>query len=320
MYMAEAIEPLLTDADRQNFLDSVIASLAQSQKSLPTAYLYDARGSALFEEITVLEEYYQTRTEIGILQACSEQWGASLLPDTVLVEFGSGSSVKTELLLSSASAIKAYAPIDVSPAALEGAEKRLATKFPDLKVVPVIGDFKISELPLELQGRPCAGFFPGSTIGNFTPDEAAGLLRSFAHVLGHSSPLLIGIDLRKDTNRLIAAYDDAQDVTAAFNLNMLRRINRELDADFNLSAFKHTATYDTHHHRIEMHLVSQKEQTVSIAGKAFSFAEGESIHTENSYKYTIDGFRELAQRAGWHPEEVWTDSEALFSVHALRAP
>lgn len=300
------------------FADAVIDGLSRRQKSLPTSYLYDARGSELFEEITELDEYYQTRTELAILEASAPAWTSQLAPGTVLVEFGSGSSLKTEILLSNPSGITDYAPIDVSPAALDGAVARLRERFPAIVIHPLVGDFNTIELPAALRKRPKASFFPGSTIGNFTPADARELMRAFARLLGPGSQLLIGADLRKDHDRLVAAYDDRKGVTAAFNLNLLRRINRELDADFDLDAFRHLALYNARHGRIEMHLVSLRRQDVTVAGEQFSFAEGEGIHTENSHKYTIEGFRAFAAETGWQPCDVWTDPEELFSVHALR--
>ena len=317
MRQLDLLEPSLENDNRQNFLNAVISGLSQETKVLPTAYLYDARGSALFEEITILDEYYQTRAEIEILTKCAVEWMSSFAPDTVLVEFGSGSSTKTEILLAASAMITAYAAIDVSQAALDAAEARLAMRFPELDIAPLIGDFTAVALPSRFAARPHAGFFPGSTIGNLTPAQAKDLLGSFGSILGQPSPLLIGIDLHKDADRLVAAYDDASGVTAAFNLNLLRRINRELDGNFNLDGFKHLAKYDPHLSRIEMHLVSRQSQAVSIAGHTFSFAKGETIHTENSYKYSIDGFRQLAEEAGWQPDMVWTDDEQLFAVHAL---
>ena len=307
------------DTERELFLKAVTAGLAQAQKTLPTPYLYDARGSELFEEITTLDEYYQTRTEIGILRDCAQEWTASLEPDTLLVEFGSGSSIKTEVLLSAAETITAYAPIDVSPAALAGAQERLAKRFPALKVQPIVGDFRTSSLPRAFAHVPHAGFFPGSTIGNWSPEEAKELLRAFARILGAGSQLLIGIDLSKDPDRLIAAYDDARGVTAAFNLNLLTRINRELGGNFDLDSFQHLARYNAQLQRIEMHLVSLQAQAVTIGNQTFHFAKDETIHTENSYKYTLEKFRLLVNSGGWRPAAVWTDSDRLFSVHALIA-
>jgi len=302
---------------RGAFRDAVVSGLARPHKTLPTAYLYDARGSRLFEEITALPSYYQTRTEIVLLQKHAGAWTASLPPDTVLVEFGSGSSRKTEILLANSPNITTYAPIDVSAEALTEATTRLAQTFPELEIVPIIGDFQDVTLPSNLSGRPHAGFFPGSTIGNLKPDEARGLLETFARILGQSASLLIGVDLQKSESRLIAAYDDPEGVTAAFNLNILAHINRELGANFDLEGFTHKASYNRDENRIEMHLVAQRSQTVDVQGDSFTIAAGETIHTENSYKYTIDGFSNLARNAGWQVSATFVDDDALFSIHVL---
>ena len=301
----------------QVFLREVIAGLSSTPKTLPTRFLYDARGSELFEQITELDVYYPTRTEIGILETAAPEWVAKLSPGTVLVEFGSGSSVKTELLLAASDEITTYVPIDVSRAALAEASQRLRARFPALEVVPVIGDFSALALPAEIMQRPLAGFFPGSTIGNFEPDEAIGLLRSFSQVLAPRGRLLIGVDLRKDRATLEEAYDDAEGVTAAFNLNLLRRMKRELSADLDLDGFEHLACYNAAKGRVEMHLVSRRPQVIEVAGHRFEIAEGERIHTENSHKHTLAGFAAMAEQAGWRTEDVWTDAAGLFSVHGL---
>lgn len=307
------------DSDLLALGKEVVRGLSKAEKTLPTAYLYDSRGSALFEKITELDEYYQTRTETAILEACAEAWVSDLKQNTVLVEFGSGSSRKTEIVLRASSRITHYAPIDVSPSAVEDAVKRLDNRFPGLVVVPIVGDFHDVTLPSSLARCSRAGFFPGSTIGNLNPDAAGCLLKSFARLLGTESELLIGVDLQKPVDRLLRAYDDSEGVTAAFNLNLLHRINRELSGNFDVEAFEHLAVYNHELGRIEMHIVSLCDQTVDILGQTISFAEGERIHTENSYKYTVDGFRGLAEKAGWATKRTWTDPENLFSVHALTA-
>jgi dimethylhistidine N-methyltransferase len=303
-----------------DFATALIAGLSARSKSIPCRFFYDAEGSRLFERITELPEYYPTRTEIGILRAHATEI-ASLAPaGAVLVEFGSGSSIKTEILLEAAPHLRAYVPIDISPTALDDARTRIEARFPDLRVSPVVGDFSHPlRLPQDLARGPLIGFFPGSTIGNLAEKDAVALLASMRAILGDGSTLIIGADLRKDVRRLIAAYDDAEGVTAAFNLNLLRRANRELGADFDLYAFGHLATYDVRHGRIDMHLVSRFDQVVNILGRRFRFFEGERIHTEHSHKYDIEGFHALVQHAGWHPEAVWTDPEKLFSVHVLAA-
>ena len=236
----------------------------------------------------------------------------------MLVEFGSGSSRKTELVLERLAAGVAYVPIDVSESALEDAASRLAQRFPALDVRPIIGDFsRPLTLPPDLARRPKTGFFPGSTIGNLAPAEAARLLGVFKSVLSPGGRLIIGVDLKKDARKLVLAYNDAAGVTAAFNLNLLARINREIEPAFDLASFRHEAIYDPREGRIEMHLVSKYAQDVSIRGRRFRFRAGETIHTENSYKYSIEQFQELARFAGWLPAGVWTDDDHHFSAHNL---
>ena len=300
------------------FASAVIGGLSRPQKTLPCRFFYDARGSELFEEITRLPEYYPTRTETAILKAHAAEMTEGLPEGGVLVEFGSGSSLKTEILLRQLPRLSAYVMIDVSATALAGARKRLAGRFPALDVRPMLGDFSFPvSLPEDLRERAKTGFFPGSTIGNLTPGEAVQLLRVFRAALAPQGRLLIGADLKKDARRLVLAYDDSAGVTAAFNLNLLTRINRELGGNFDLGGFRHEAIYNPRHGRIEMHLVSQWDQSVSIRDQRFSFRAGESIHTENSYKYSIIQFQELARAADWQPRRVWTDESAMFSVHEL---
>jgi dimethylhistidine N-methyltransferase len=300
------------------FESAVLGGLSRPQKTLPCRFFYDARGSELFEAITRLPEYYPTRTETAILEAHARDMIAGLPPGAVLVEFGSGSSRKTEILLRQLTQLSAYVMIDVSRSALLGAKQRLARRLPRLDVRPIVGDFSSSiALPEDLIGRPKLGFFPGSTIGNLTPEEAVRLLRVFGSALAPAGRLIIGADLKKDARRLVLAYNDPAGVTAAFNLNLLARINRELGGDFDLAAFRHEAIYNPRHGRIEMHLLSRTEQTVTIKGHRFSFRAGETIHTENSYKYSIEQFQELARAAGWQPRRAWSDAQNLFSVHEL---
>jgi len=300
------------------FQRAVIEGLAKTPKTLPTRFLYDARGSDLFEDITQLDEYYPTRTEISILENCAGEWAQGLHDGTVLVEFGSGSSIKTEVLLNSTNRIAAYAPVDVSRSALAQASERLRRRFPGLRVIPIEADFSNARLPEELSRMPLAGFFPGSTIGNFEPPAAIGLLKTFARLLGAAGELLIGADLRKERQILEQAYDDSDGVTAEFNLNLLRRMQRELGATVDPGGFEHLALYNDEKGRIEMHLVSLKPQKIVVGGVTFDVELGERIHTENSHKFTVAGFQELAQQAGWMPKRVWTDPENLFSVHALQ--
>lgn len=309
---------LHADAEKDGFADAVLRGLSRSQKTIPSRFLYDARGSALFEDITRLSEYYPTRTEMRILSDHAAEMVDGLGPRGVLVEFGSGSSLKTELLLAHAAPGIAYMPVDVSEAALEDAVARLSGRFPKLDVRPVVGDFSQPiTLPKDLKGRATTGFFPGSTIGNFVPRDAVALLRAFGLGLSGASRLIVGADLKKEARTLVTAYNDSKGVTAAFNLNLLRRMNRELGADFDLGTFRHVALYDPHAGRIEMHLESTVAQEVKVLGRRFRFAAGDSIHTENSHKFTIGEFRRLAVAAGWQAGRLWTDPDRHFSVHEL---
>jgi dimethylhistidine N-methyltransferase len=300
------------------FAAAVVEGLSKPRKTLPCRFFYDARGSELFEEITRLPEYYPTRTETQILNTHAHEMVEGFDHNGVLIEFGSGSSIKTEILLQRAPKGFTYVPIDVSESALASAKQRLETRFPALSVRPVIGDFSHAiDIGHDLAARPRVGFFPGSTIGNLTPPEAIRLLRTFKASLPRESRLLIGIDLKKDARQLVLAYNDAAGVTAEFNLNLLTRINRELGAAIDLGAFRHEAIYEPREGRIEMHLVSLVEQIVWVSGRAFRFEPGERIHTENSYKYSIPQFQELARAAAWAPNRVWTDARQQFSVHEL---
>jgi dimethylhistidine N-methyltransferase len=313
----ERLPETITKVDNE-FAVAVIEGLSRRQKELPCRYFYDARGSTLFEEITRLPEYYPTRTEAGILKECATELVEEFSDGDLFVEFGSGSSLKTEILLNRISARIVYVPIDVSEAALADAVIRLAVRYPSLDVRPLTANFSsLSVLPKDLAGRRAFGFFPGSTIGNLAPHDAVQLLSGFRRVLGKDGRLIIGVDLKKDVQTLIRAYDDEAGVTAAFNLNLLTRINRELDGTFDESAFAHKAIYNARAGRIEMHLVSERAQDVNVCGRVFHFSEGESIHTENSYKYTIAEFRDLAVRADWTAQRMWTDANNLFSVHEL---
>jgi dimethylhistidine N-methyltransferase len=311
---------LTEDAAVTPFAAAALHGLGQPQKTLPCEYFYDARGSALFEQITELPEYYPTRTEIAILEGCVSEIVAETPSSSVLIELGSGSSRKTEILLSHFDKLAAYVPIDVSETAVEEARLRLTQGFPALRVHPVVADFRaVLSLPRDLASRPRIGFFPGSTIGNFQKTEAVALLRELGRMLRRGGRLIIGVDLRKDLAALLPAYNDAGGVTAAFNKNLLARANRELGADFDLDGFAHEAIFNARESRIEMHLISRQAQTVSLLGRRFAFRPGESIHTENSHKYTVEAFRDLARASGWIPRRVWTDAKRLFSVHELIA-
>lgn len=315
----EGARPIAQPHGDTRFLEDVWTGLAASPKALSAKYFYDAAGSALFERITGLPEYYPTRTELSILDAQGAAIAATLPERAILVEFGSGSSLKLRRLLSRRPDLAAYVPVDVSEDFLSEQARRLGEDFPNLAIAPVAADFTESfALPESLREGAHAGFFPGSTVGNFRPDEAEPLLARFGAILGSGAVLIVGVDLVKDRATLEAAYDDAEGVTAAFNLNMLERINRELGGDLDVYAFDHRAIWNEDESRIEMHLVSRMTQDVHVAGRRFRFRTGESIHTENSYKYTIPGFHDLAARAGWSAIEAWTDPAELFSVHALR--
>lgn len=301
------------------FAKDVIAGLSQQPKRLSPKYFYDETGSKLFEQITLLPEYYPTRTELRILRDCGPQIAASIPKNAALVEFGAGATTKVRLLLQSCT-FGAYVPVDISGDFLNDQADDLRKDFPGLAVYPVTADFTTPfELPPEVKDMPKVGFFPGSTIGNFDPHEASAFLRSARAILGDGATLIIGVDLEKDERVLYDAYNDAAGVTAKFNLNMLVRINRDLGGNFDLSGFKHRAIYNRERHRIEMHLISRKAQTVRLLGQTFSFRTGETIHTESSYKYSLERFAALARGAGWAPRKVWTDPQSMFSVQALVA-
>jgi L-histidine Nalpha-methyltransferase len=298
------------------FREDVIAGLSLPRKSLPPKYFYDAAGSRLFERICRLREYYLTRAELSLTRSHLAAIARFAARGGTLIEYGSGESLKSRLLIG-ALRPAAYIPVDISQDALQAAAWRLAREFPRLDIVPVVGDFS-RPLTLPVKGRRggCAVYFPGSTIGNLTPEEAQAFL---AMTRGQAGRMLVGVDLKKDANVLHAAYNDAKGVTAAFNLNLLARINRELGGDFDLWRFAHYAFYNPGPGRIEMHLVSLARQAVSVGRHRFAFATGESIHTENSYKYSIDEFQGLAARAGFRGAKVWTDRRGLFSLHGLVA-
>ena len=297
-----------------NFLEDVIAGLSLPQKTLPPKYFYDDAGSRLFERICRLPEYYLTRAELTLTRKNIASIARFAGKGCELIEYGSGESLKTRLLIR-ALRPAAYLPVDISEAALRGARERLSREFPWLEIVPVNGDFsRPIELPRARARRVV--YFPGSTVGNLTPGEAHGFL---SMTRGQARRMLVGVDLRKDANVLHAAYNDSRGVTAAFNLNLLARINRELGADFDLKRFAHYAFYNAAAGRIEMHLVSLRTQTVRLGRHRFAFDAGESIHTENSYKYSIEGFRALAAQAGFSARRTWTDGKTLFALHGLAA-
>jgi dimethylhistidine N-methyltransferase len=304
----------------REFKTDVLEGLARPQKAVPPKYFYDAEGSRLFEAITELAEYYPTRTEVALLRRIAPQIAEIISPGATLVEFGSGASTKTRLLLDAAPQIGVYAPIDISQAALDEAAAAIRRDYPKLTVAPLLEDFtRAISLPAAAQGRPVTGFFPGSTIGNFTPREAESFLASARGLLGTGARFLVGIDVVKDEKVLVAAYDDALGVTAAFNKNLLARINRELGADFDLGAFAHRAIWNSDESRIEMHLESLRDQRVHVAGSVFAFAKGETIHTENSAKFTVERFAALAGKAGWTLEASWLSEKPAFAVVSLLA-
>ena len=316
--MDDVFEPIRRPVDRQ-FLNDVLAGLSASQKTLPCQYLYDEAGSRLFEQITELPEYYPTRTEIEILNAHIGEIAEALGNDILLVEYGAGASTKTRILLDHLAAPAGYVPIDVSEDFLLPTADGLRRDYPDLPVHPIVGDFMIRlGLPAEVTGRP-VGFFPGSTIGNLDDDGIDAFMRAARALLGESGQFVSGVDLRKSPDILIPAYDDTAGVTAAFNLNLLTRINRELDANFDLDAFAHRAIWNDDKSRIEMHLESQIEQDVTIAEDRFSFARGETIHTENSRKFDLDALSQQISRTGWQTSRVWRDARSYFAVILLDA-
>lgn len=298
--------------------DEVLAGLNRCPKQIAPKYFYDRRGSQLFDAITELPEYYPTRTELGILESNGSQIAEFLGNDCLLMELGSGSSRKIRVLLDALQPA-AYVPMDISRGHLLEAATILARDYPELEVhaacTDYSSDFELPDLPDHL---PRAAFFPGSSIGNFEPEDARALLQRVGNHLGPDGKLLIGVDLKKDKATLHAAYNDAQQVTAAFNLNLLERINRELEADFQLDRFEHHAFFNEPLGRVEMHLRSMRDQQVRVAGRSISFTAGESLHTENSYKYSVEEFQSLAADSGFVAERVWTDNDLLFSVHCLR--
>jgi dimethylhistidine N-methyltransferase len=307
------------DEQTTAFAGDVIDNLSQHPKRLSPKYFYDATGSELFEQITLLPEYYPTRTELGILRDRAGEIAAIIPEGAALVEFGAGATTKVRLLLEQC-AFGAYVPVDISGDFLKAQADALRKDFPALSVYPVAADFTAPfALPDAVKAMPKVGFFPGSTLGNFEPHEACAFLRSAREILGDGARMVIGVDLEKDERVLYDAYNDAAGITARFNLNVMVRINRELGGNFDTNAFLHRAIYNRDRHRIEMHLISKKAQTVRVLGRGFSFRAGESIHTESSYKYSLDRFKALAQGSGWTPRESWTDPAGMFSVHALVA-
>ncbi len=316
--MDDVFDTAAPDA-RSVFLSDVLNGLSERQKTLPCQYFYDAAGSDLFEQITALPEYYPTRTETAILTSCAADLAAALGPRTLLVEYGAGASTKTRILLDALEAPAGYVPIDVSEEFLLHTASLLRADYPDLRVHPIVGDFMVRiGLPDDIDGAP-VGFFPGSTIGNLSDAEILRFMTAARQLLGDDGQFVIGVDLRKDPSILVPAYDDSAGVTARFNLNLLARINRELDGEFDLTAFAHRAIWNDQASRIEMHLESLYDQTVRIGARSIQFAAGETIHTENSRKFSIDSLRPLFEQTGWKLDTQWLDDQHYFAVLLLSA-
>lgn len=304
---------------REDIRDDVLAGLMRTPKRLSSKYFYDARGSELFEQICETPEYYLTRTELALMRERVDEMVAAIGAGAMLVEYGSGSGLKTRLLLEHLEAPVAYVPIEISRSALLASVESLQREFPDIEMLPVCADFtEPVNLPKpQRRAHRTVIYFPGSTIGNFEPHQAQRLLRHMRSEMGRDGAALIGVDLHKDTQTLEAAYNDAAGVTAEFTLNMLARFNRELGADFDLSAFRHRARYNTLAGRIQTHIVSRRDQDVHIAGRTIHFGDGEAMLVEYSYKYLLSDFARLADGAGLAVAKVWTDAEQRFSVQLL---
>jgi dimethylhistidine N-methyltransferase len=305
--------------DRAEFEEAVLAGLSRTPRAISPKFLYDARGSLLFDAICELPEYYLTRTEIGILRQCVSEIATLAGPHCALIEFGSGSSVKSRLLIDALAELAAYVPIDISRHHLDATAAKLRADYPSLQVEPVCADYMaLSQLPAGVgAARRRLGFFPGSTIGNLEPADAAAFLRRTRTLLGAGGALVLGADLKKDPRRLHEAYNDAAGVTAEFILNLLHRINRELGADFDTTGFEHEAFYNAGEGRIEIYLKSLRPQVVNVAGRRFAFAAGERIHSEYSYKYNEAEIAALARSAGLTLTRTWTDPARLFAVTYL---
>jgi dimethylhistidine N-methyltransferase len=309
-----------TPALNADVVGDAMMGLLQARKTLPPKLFYDETGCRLFEAITTLPEYYVTRTELAILRGIGGSLRDALPPRACLVEYGASSSLKADLVLRHLDQPRAYVPIDIAPDALLIVQSEIVAAYPGLAVTPICADFlRPVELPESTRGMSRIGFFPGSTIGNLEPEAASRFLRMTRDSLGQEALFLIGVDLRKDATRLLAAYDDAQGITAAFNLNLLTRLNREASADFDLNCFAHRAIWNDSESRIEMHLVSLADQNIRIGGQHVSFAAGETIHTENSYKHAPEAFDRIAGLAGWRVVRRWTDPDELFALNLLVA-
>lgn len=314
-------EDVLVDLepDRASFRKELLDGLERTPPNIPCKFFYDARGSALFETICALPEYYPTRTEVGILESNAGKISRAVGPDARVIEYGSGSGLKTDMLLRMLDSPSAYIPIEISVSALRSCYQSLSESFPDVPIIPICADYTRSvALPSDLPpAERSIVFFPGSTIGNFEPDRARDFLAGTARLVGGDGGVVIGVDLVKDPDVIEAAYNDSQGVTADFNLNLLRRANRELDAEFDLDSFEHRAVFNPDASRIEMHLVSQRAQKARVGERSFDFDRGDHIVTEYSYKYRPDDFEALASAAGFEARNMWTDEDDLFSVWYL---
>lgn len=306
-----------TDLVENAFASDVVDGLSADVKTLPSRWLYDDRGSALFEEITKLDEYYLTRAEISILRERQSELADFVGPEATLVEYGAGAGVKTELVLSGLRNPRGYVPIDIAEAFLTATANRIGSRFPALSVRPIEGNFlDVFDVPSDGFGN-ATGFFPGSTMGNLNAMEAQAFLLQMGRHLGDDGRAIIGVDLEKNVDTLLRAYDDGAGVTAAFNLNLLARINAELGGDFRLEQFTHSARWNDVEKAVEMHLVSLRDQQVAIGGRTFDFGTSETIHTESSRKYTAESFERLARAGGWKVAETWLDGDGLFGVFGL---
>ena len=306
---------------RVDFANALVIGLLAESKSIPCRFLYDRRGSELFEQITELREYYPTRTEMSILRGFTPAFAGTVESDVTLVEFGSGSSTKTELLLDSlASKAKVYVAVEISQAALDAALVRIQERFPQISTIGICDDFNRGiSLPASVKQNSLVGFFPGSTIGNLERDESIRLLIAMRETLGDQATLIVGTDLVKSPELLIPAYDDLSGVTAEFTRNILIHANYAVGTDFCVDAFQHQASWNERKQRVEIHLVSLGDQTVNLLGRSIKLQSRERIHIENSHKYTIEGFRALAKHAGWSTKDTWTDQDEWFAVHVLGA-
>ncbi len=317
--MTAQVQYKLDDRLEDDFASEVLSGLASHPKSLPPRFLYDKRGSQLFEDITQTKEYYLTRTEIEILRTHAQDISRFIQSRSALVEFGSGASRKAGFLLDAMQDPVAYVPIDISLAFMAEATKEFSQKRPHIPIQPIAADFlELASLSCSLPPRQrCVGFFPGSTIGNLQPQQALNFLGQASRLLGKNAGFILGTDLKKDPKTLLAAYDDTDGITARFSLNLLDRINRELNADFNLSTFDHRVNYNQEQQRIEICIASLKPQQIHLLGETFEFAQNEPIYTEYAYKYDDESVHQLATQSGWQVQQQWCDPHNLFSVWFL---